>query len=123
MGGGARAGGGGTFNDSIAGIVKWEPPETPDDEAAVELPAFVPAQIRSEATAEPVSDAPEKFEPGADPDWKFEPVREPPPAAPKGQWWAAWLPDPRQRHEFRYWDGTDWTDHVSDAGLAGIDPV
>jgi hypothetical protein len=62
-------------------------------------------------------------EPGLDVSWQYQPIKEAPPPAPKGQWWAGWLPDPRGRHEFRYWDGTNWTDHVADSGLAGIDPV
>lgn len=36
---------------------------------------------------------------------------------------AGWHPDPRGRHEHRYWDGTTWTDHVADAGQMSIDPV
>ncbi len=32
-----------------------------------------------------------------------------------------WHPDPRGRHEHRYWDGTQWTDHVADAGVTGQD--
>lgn len=35
---------------------------------------------------------------------------------------AAWHPDPGGRHELRYWNGTEWTEHVSDAGVTGIDP-
>ncbi|MFW5933928.1 MAG: DUF2510 domain-containing protein, partial [Actinomycetota bacterium] len=27
---------------------------------------------------------------------------------------AAWHPDPTGRHEYRYWDGQQWTDHVAD---------
>ncbi len=34
-----------------------------------------------------------------------------------------WQPDPRARHEYRYWDGTQWTDHVSDKGQMSSDPV
>ena len=34
---------------------------------------------------------------------------------------AAWHPDPLGRHEFRYWDGTRWTEHVSDRGAASVD--
>jgi hypothetical protein len=41
-----------------------------------------------------------------------------PPAAPAG-----WLPDPSTRHELRYWDGARWTDHVTDAGAPGMDPI
>ena len=33
-----------------------------------------------------------------------------------------WLVDPTRRHEKRYWSGTAWTEHVSDAGVPGIDP-
>ncbi len=36
---------------------------------------------------------------------------------------AGWQPDPRGRHEYRYWDGTQWTDHVSDQGTVSQDPV
>lgn len=35
----------------------------------------------------------------------------------------AWQPDPTGRHELRYWDGTRWTDHVSDRGTTATDPV
>ncbi len=35
----------------------------------------------------------------------------------------AWHPDPTGRHEHRYWDGANWTDHVSDRGIQGTDPV
>lgn len=36
---------------------------------------------------------------------------------------AGWHPDPQERHELRYWDGSSWTDHVSDAGATSKDPV
>lgn len=39
-------------------------------------------------------------------------------AAPPG-----WNPDPTGRHEYRYWDGTVWTDDVSDGGVAATDPL
>ena len=35
---------------------------------------------------------------------------------------AGWLADPGGTHELRYWDGAAWTDHVSDQGVAGVDP-
>ena len=41
----------------------------------------------------------------------------PPPPPP------AWHPDPTGRHQYRYWDGTAWTHHVSDNGVAATDPV
>lgn len=42
----------------------------------------------------------------------------PAPAPPPG-----WHPDPAGRHDHRWWDGTTWTDHVSDAGTPGTDPL
>lgn len=36
---------------------------------------------------------------------------------------AAWHPDPVGRHELRWHDGAAWTARVSDAGVAGIDPL
>ena len=33
----------------------------------------------------------------------------------------AWLPDPSARHEYRYWDGVRWTEHVADQGRQGAD--
>jgi hypothetical protein len=42
----------------------------------------------------------------------------PPPGPPAG-----WHPDPHSRHELRYWNGTQWTDHVSDRGVTGVDNV
>jgi uncharacterized protein YxjI len=36
---------------------------------------------------------------------------------------ADWHPDPPQRHELRYWDGAAWTDHISDQGVTGNEPV
>jgi hypothetical protein len=32
-----------------------------------------------------------------------------------------WNPDPYARHELRYWDGDQWTGHVSDAGTVGLE--
>lgn len=34
-----------------------------------------------------------------------------------------WHPDPTERHEHRYWDGAEWTEHVADAGEASTDPI
>jgi hypothetical protein len=36
---------------------------------------------------------------------------------------AGWYPDPRGRHEHRYFDGSTWTDHVADDGRGSMDPV
>ena len=48
----------------------------------------------------------------------------PPPPAPSMEGHTAeWAADPTGRHEYRYWDGNRWTDHVSDAGVTGTDPT
>ena len=36
---------------------------------------------------------------------------------------AGWLADPTKRHEYRYWNGSAWTEHVADDGVQGTDPV
>lgn len=36
---------------------------------------------------------------------------------------AGWHPDPMSRYEFRYWDGTCWTEHVSRGGQTAVDPI
>ncbi|MGE5134374.1 MAG: DUF2510 domain-containing protein, partial [Gemmatimonadota bacterium] len=36
---------------------------------------------------------------------------------------AGWYSDPAQRHQFRYWDGTQWTAHVSTGGVTSVDPA
>lgn len=35
---------------------------------------------------------------------------------------ASWHHDPFGRHELRYWDGAQWTEHVSSHGQQAIDP-
>lgn len=36
---------------------------------------------------------------------------------------AYWAQDPAGRHEARYWDGTRWTEHVTDGGVVAVDPM
>ena len=36
---------------------------------------------------------------------------------------ASWLADPTGAHELRYWNGMSWTEHVSDQGTTGQDPL
>jgi uncharacterized protein YxjI len=36
---------------------------------------------------------------------------------------ADWYPDPMERFELRYWNGAEWTDHVSTQGIMSTDPV
>jgi len=35
---------------------------------------------------------------------------------------AGWLPDPLGRFQYRYWNGSEWTDRVSTQGSSEIDP-
>jgi uncharacterized protein YxjI len=36
---------------------------------------------------------------------------------------ANWYPDPMGRYQVRYWDGTNWTEHVSTNGVTALDPI
>jgi uncharacterized protein YxjI len=36
---------------------------------------------------------------------------------------ANWYPDPMGRHEYRYFDGSNWTEHVTSHGRQGVDPL
>lgn len=36
---------------------------------------------------------------------------------------ARWMNDPTGRHQYRYWDGANWTENVYDAGVESRDPV
>lgn len=36
---------------------------------------------------------------------------------------ANWYPDPLGRHQYRWYDGTSWTDTISDNGAQGHDPM
>lgn len=36
---------------------------------------------------------------------------------------GSWQPDPFGRHQYRYWNGTEWTDQVSDDGVVSSDPA
>jgi hypothetical protein len=36
---------------------------------------------------------------------------------------AGWFPDPAARHEYRWWDGTSWSDQVASGGANAVDPL
>ena len=36
---------------------------------------------------------------------------------------AGWYPDPGGRHEYRYWDGGRWTEHVANRGQQSVEPL
>jgi len=74
-----------------------------EDEATRQLPAITEATSSLGAMFEP------------------EPVRADPTSAAFRE--AQWFSDPSGRHQLRYWDGRQWTDHVSNGGVGGTDPV
>ncbi len=49
------------------------------------------------------------------------PAPPPPPPPPATARPPEWAPDPSLRHELRFWDGAQWTRHVSDGGVASTD--
>ena len=78
--------------------------------AAEEIP--VAATGAAAAAAEPVVAEPSPA-----------PAPEPAPApAPVVTTPAGWYPDPSGRYELRYWDGTQWTEHVARQGQQFTDP-
>ena len=44
-------------------------------------------------------------------------------AQPNAQAEAGWLPDPLGRYQYRYWEGTEWSGHVSTDGVTAWDPL
>lgn len=59
--------------------------------------------------------------PPAYPGTQAPPTAGPPPAQENTP--PSWQPDPSGRHQYRYWDGTSWTEHVSDSGQQSTDPL
>jgi hypothetical protein len=77
------------------------------------LPASTPVAAEPVTAAEPVVAA------------AAEPVAQPAAAQPAQQAAVApagWYADPSGRYELRYWDGSQWTEHVSRAGQQFTDP-
>jgi Protein of unknown function (DUF2510) len=86
---------------------------------AEEIP--VVATGAAAAAAEPVAAEPVAAEPSPAP--APAPAPEPAPApAPVVTTPAGWYPDPSDRYELRYWDGTQWTEHVARQGQQFTDP-
>lgn len=91
------------------------------EERSAELAAaaFIAELAAAEASQVPqaASPAPNVASPALD-------VAPPPPPPPSGTALpASWQPDPSGLHELRYWDGSQFTDHVSNGGVASTDPT
>jgi hypothetical protein len=100
------------------------PGSEPAAEAASDLPGlgdFADLSTESVEPDTPVEPAAAVASAFADVAPAPEPTPTASPAAPVPA--AEWYPDPTRRYEQRYWDGADWTEHVTAAGQQGIDPL
>lgn len=53
-------------------------------------------------------------------EWSEESTR---PSAPPPMVPPSWQTDPTGRHELRWWEGAQWTEHVMDASRPSVDPL
>jgi len=91
-----------------------EPVAEPAGWAVAPEPA--PVDPTPAATYQPVDPTPVAvYQPAPEP--APQPTYTPTPAVPAG-----WYADPAGRFELRYWDGGQWTEHVSRAGQQFTDP-
>jgi hypothetical protein len=91
-------------------VVTPEPVSEPGPE-----PDIAPA---AEPAPEPAAEAVAAEAPSAE----AAPESPSPAAAPVVTTPAGWYPDPSNRFELRYWDGTQWTEHVATGGRQDKDP-
>jgi hypothetical protein len=91
-------------------VVTPEPVSEPGPE-----PDIAPA---AEPAPEPAAEAVAAEAPSAE----AAPESPSPAAAPVVTTPAGWYPDPSNRFEPRYWDGTQWTEHVATGGRQDKDP-
>lgn len=96
----------------VAPAVEPAPAEEPAGWAVAPEPA--PVDPTPAATYQPVDPTPvATYQPAP----AAQPAYTPTPAVPAG-----WYADPAGRFELRYWDGSQWTEHVSRAGQQYTDP-
>lgn len=98
-----------------------------DDREPVAEPVAEPAgwAVAPEPAPEPSPEpAPEPVAAAAVAEQTFEPqpaaVSAPAPVTPTVP--AGWYADPAGRYELRYWDGSQWTEHVARGGAQYTDP-
>jgi hypothetical protein len=117
---------------ALAAAIGSESPET-GDAAGSEWSASaaqddgsptLPDTAAGAAATGAVAAEPEPEPPAAEPPAAEPPAAEPPAAEPaSGQVApAGWYADPSGRFELRYWDGSQWTEHVSRSGQQYTDP-
>jgi hypothetical protein len=87
----------------ISESYQWMPKAFPQSDDGIDKPAPPPAPP-------PATSAPEASVPGVDP-------------APEAKLVSGWYADPSGRHQFRWWDGSSWTDQVADGDTTGQDPA
>jgi hypothetical protein len=111
--------------DAPAGAAAEPEVSAAESALAAAQPVSEPAGWASEPEPEPAPAAAwaptdESFTP-SQPDVAPEPEPEPAQAAAAAAP-AGWYADPAGRFELRYWDGNQWTEHVSRAGQQFTDP-
>ncbi len=99
------------------------PTATADTPAAspVDEPAGWGA-VGAATASSPVDPGAAETTPAAAPAVEPTPEPEPAPAAAESTVPAGWYADPSGRFELRYWDGNQWTEHVSRDGQQYTDP-
>ncbi len=104
--------------DLIAYLSRQQSSSTVSQTGSTAQPANAPAD-NSTGWAAVGTQAASSVTPSASPSGPSAstPVAASTPAVP-----ADWYPDPSRRYEYRYWDGTKWTDNVSRAGVMYKDP-
>jgi uncharacterized protein DUF2510 len=96
---------------------------------AMRAQSLVPAPVRPATAPPPPAPAPGASAPTATAPTATAPTAATPtataPTAPAaaGPGSAGWAADPYGRHQWRYWDGTRWTDQVADGSTQRTDPV